>query len=167
MLFYAKIEQKNSKDDKSIIRLSTTKNLIDAIEISFDSPADVSSKDDKINNSIVIRGKLDDNNKLNSKLMAEWALTNSTSASAYRNLTLWILGSAESNKDNVIYRKIIFNYAFVVEYKENFVVGSDQNTYEIKLKQKRDKLSEIVIEANELKFDPAREGFEVEKKEGN
>ncbi len=171
MEYYAKIEQKNSKDTESIIKLSSHKNYntIQYIEIYFDSPANADKKADMIDMTVVIKGKLDTKNRTNAKLMTEWALTNSSSPSAYRNLTVWIIGDGVNNIENPIYKKITLTYAFVVDYKENYdkLTGKDNSTYEITLKQKKDELSEIKIEASGLKFDPAREGFEVEKKEGN
>jgi len=171
MKYYIKIEKKNSKDSQSTIMLSSVSKTLHSIQIYFSSPADVDSKSNNINNTITIKGKLDSKNRENAKLMSQWALIDSTSPEAYRNLTIWIIGPGPDN-DNItdpIYKKIILTNAFVIDYKEVYdqdIENSEKNTYEITLKQKQDKLSEIKIEASGTRFSPKDEGFNEENNEG-
>jgi hypothetical protein len=145
---YLKIETKVDDKDE-IIHLAGT--YFDVLKIDFDSPDDTEKKMDRIENLIIIEGKLDTGCRKLSSDFAKWALLPSTKPGAYRNLTLWIVGD-----NNMIYRKMEYSKCFIVDYREN--IGKEDK-FELKLKQKTDCLHEIKISSDELEFNPKDHGF--------
>jgi len=145
---YLKIE---SKDTKEEIKISN--DYFTDLEISFDSPDDSQAKIDKIGNLLTITGKIDESSREISAILSKWALMKSTAPSAYRKLTIWIIG-----EENKILRKMECPYSFLVDYKETYK-GDSENTFELKLKQKVDKLDEITISSEPLTFSAEKNGF--------
>lgn len=156
---YLKIE---SKDPKNTILLND--DYFNSLKITFESPDETEKKIDQIGNMIEIRGQINTYTQQYSAMLSKWALMKSTDPEAYRKLTLWIIG--ENNK---IYRKIEYPYCFLIDYIEEYG-GLDENKREksdnfiLKIKQKQDELSKIVITADGKVFNAESSGFGDKKR---
>jgi hypothetical protein len=159
MLQFVKIE---SKDQKEVLTFASADLIL--LKIEFDSPDASEVKFDKISNIVEIYGKLGDDSQKSSASLAKWALMNSTDPLAYRKMTVWIIG-----EENKIFRKMEYPYAFLVDYVESFGNESsnqgDDNlkpmTFKLKVKQKIDRLKEIIISSEPLTFNPEKNGFTI------
>ncbi|MFA5687456.1 MAG: hypothetical protein WC963_05325 [Bacilli bacterium] len=150
---YLKIE---TQDGKDIMRFDS--DYFESLNIAFDSEDNTKSKIDKIDNMLTIKGTLGEKARSESSKLAEWALMSSTDKAAYRKVYIWIVGD-----DDKIFRHMVYSYCFIVDYVEKFGSDEDGNekdaTFELKLKQKADKLGEITISSEPLRFDALKNGF--------
>jgi len=155
---YLKIESKDAKEEIKISDKCFT-----ALEITFDSSDTSKEKADQIGSIITITCKLDENSRETSAILSRWALMKSTAPSAYRKLTVWIISN-----ENIILRKMEYTDSYLVDYKEIYVEKNDNNMgtiFELKLKQKADRLEKITISCEPLTFSAEKNGFiEIEDK---
>ncbi len=151
MLRYLKIESKNKEED-----ILLDEDYFKILNIVFDSPDGTEKKIDLIKNLVIISGDLNTKSQKHSATLSKWSLMKSTNPSAYRKLTIWIV-----NDDNKLFRKMEYPYCFVVDYNENY--GGTKDTFELKLKQKEDRLEDIVISSEPLEFNPEKVGFKKEE----
>ncbi len=157
MKYYVQIE--DPKEEKNIIRFDNDET--DSVKILFNSPDNVKQKLSKIDNLITISGKMNLEEQAKYAILTNWALQDSSNPSAYRKLTIWIIG-----KEEKIFRKMICPTCFVVDYCENFTELSNEDSkkkskerIELKVKQKIDKLGGIEISSEPNKFNPEKLGF--------
>ena len=159
MKYYVKIEDpKESKNN-----LHFDKNQLTSVTVSFDSPDDVKSKMAKIENMVEISGKLDLEAQENYAVLTKWALQDSSNGSAYRKVTIWIVGN-----DEKLFRKMIYPNCFVVDYKETYIeekgnAETETDKMKLKIKQQVDKLDAIEILSDAKKFEPTKAGFNSNK----
>jgi hypothetical protein len=72
--------------------------------------------------------------------MATWSLVPAEKADCYRKVTVEVFAA------DLVIRKIYFPNAFVVDYKELFGDTEGTGTFELILKQKKDKLPDLTVE---------------------
>lgn len=72
--------------------------------------------------------------------MGTWSLVPAEKADCYRKVTVEVISA-----DQII-RKITYPNAFVVDYKETFGDTEGIGTFELVVRQKKDKLSTVTIE---------------------
>ncbi len=74
------------------------------------------------------------------KKLAEWSLVSAEKVDAYRDVTIEVISA-----DQVV-RKLKFPQAFVVDYTEDYGADEGVGSFDLVLKQKRDKNDLIEIE---------------------
>jgi len=125
-------------------QIEITKNeAISSVEFILDSPDDVESKSSKMNATLVIKGKIISELYMETKKICDWATLSTSSSEINRDVIV--------NKvyDGKIVREIHFPNAFVVDYKENFGEDEETGVFELKIRQKREKLDKIEIKTGE------------------
>ncbi|MNJ45126.1 hypothetical protein D3C77_402100 [compost metagenome] len=102
-----------------------------------DTPDDSNARSTDVGSTLKISGKIitaTDGDKADDTLkLALWSLVPAEKADCYRKLTLEVIAA-----DQVV-REIVFPNAFVVDYKEQFGDTEGIGTFEIYVKQKKDK----------------------------
>lgn len=135
------IEVKINNEEIILLGNNSDKNGITEIEFIFDSPDD--TKEKNFNNIIglKLKGVINLETKDEILKLAQWAIT-TESSKIYRDVNICIY-SGDINSDTL--REIILTAAFVVDYNENFIVTKEDPGYDLTLRQKFDKKSEIRI----------------------
>ncbi len=104
---------------------------------STDTPDDSNARSTDVANTVVLTGKIltavdgdiaDDTLKI-----ANWSCVRAESADSYRKATIQIIAA------NQVVRQVHFPNAFVVDYKENFGHEDGTGTFELVIRQKKDK----------------------------
>lgn len=117
---------------------------IQNVKYTSDTPNDSNARATDLGITLTVEGKIitavDGDDADDTKKMALWSLVSAEKADAYRNLTLEVIAA-----DQVV-RKISFPNAFIVDYEENFGDEAGTGTYQVIIKQKKDKLEAIEIE---------------------
>lgn len=103
-----------------------------------DTPNDSNARATDLTVSLEIEGKI--LSVGDTKKLATWSLLSSESSNAYKNVSLDII-----NEGNVV-RKITLPNAFVVDYLEEFDDKQGIGTFKLLIRQKKEKLKEILIE---------------------
>jgi len=114
------------------------------VVLKTDTPEDSNARSKDVGSTMVISGKiltaLDGEEFDGTRQMGVWSLIPAEKADCYRKITVEVLSA-----DQII-RKIFFPNAFVVDYKEHFGDTEGVGTFELVVKQKKDKLDQIKIE---------------------
>lgn len=114
------------------------------VVLKTDTPEDSNARSKDVGSTMVISGKiltaLDGEEFDGTRQMGIWSLIPAEKADCYRKITVEVLSA-----DQII-RKIFFPNAFVVDYKEHFGDTEGVGTFELVVKQKKDKLDQIKIE---------------------
>ncbi|MCI1695990.1 membrane-associated protease 1 [Aneurinibacillus aneurinilyticus] len=109
-----------------------------------DTPDDSNARSTDVGATLRITGKIitatDGDNADDTMKLALWSLVPAEKADCYRKATLEVIAA-----DQVI-RKIHFPNAFVVDYKERFGDTEGVGTFELFIKQKKDKTELAKIE---------------------
>jgi len=117
---------------------------VETVKFTTDTPKDTNARSKDIGSTMVISGKIltavDGDPFDNTRKMGTWSLVPAEKADCYRKVTLEVISA-----DQVI-RKITYPNAFVVDYKETFGDTEGIGTFELVVRQKKDKLSLITIE---------------------
>lgn len=117
---------------------------IQKVVLKTDTPKDSNARSKDVGSTMVISGKiltaLDGEEFDSTRQMGVWSLIPAEKADCYRKVTLEVLSA-----DQII-RKIFFPNAFVVDYKEYFGDTEGVGTFELIIKQKKDKLDKVTIE---------------------
>ncbi len=152
MKYYLKIEDPKKTENHVFLAGDYVKSLI----IEFDSPDETEAKMEKIRTKIEISGKLDEKSQKYASIFCKWALLSSTDSSAYRKLSIFIIG-----EDDQVWQRLVFDKAFLLDYNEN--LKSDAGEFCLRLKQKTDKIASIDIDSSRYTFNPKDEGFTEEE----
>ena len=116
---------------------------VENVHYKTDTPDDSNARSKDVGVTMVIEGKIltavggeafDATRK-----MGTWSLVPAEKADCYRKVTVEVISA-----DQVI-RKITFPNAFVVDYKENFGDTEGVGTFNLTVRQKKDKLSAVTI----------------------
>ncbi|MCH1625999.1 membrane-associated protease 1 [Fredinandcohnia quinoae] len=111
-----------------------------------DTPDDTNARSTDVGATLKIKGKIltattedgaDDTIKL-----AEWSTVPAEKLEAYREVTLEVEAAGQ------IVRKFTLPHAFVVDYSEIFGDSQGVGSFELLIKQKKDKTDEVVIDGN-------------------
>ena len=115
-------------------------------ECTFSTEAsnDANARSTDVSNTLLIKGKIftaiggeaeDDSIKI-----AKWTAVSAESPDAYRNVEVEVFSA------NRAVRKIIFPNAFIVDYREDYFDTEGVGTFELKVRQKKDKYEQTTIE---------------------
>jgi hypothetical protein len=117
---------------------------VENVHYKTDTPDDSNARSKDVGVTMVIQGKIltavDGEAFDATKKMGTWSLVPAEKADCYRKVTVEVISA-----DQII-RKITFPNAFVVDYKENFGDTEGVGTFELAVRQKKDKLSAVTIE---------------------
>lgn len=117
------------------------KDYLEELDFKFDSPDDTANKSNEITTTLKIKGKIDENTIVATKILAEWINSdNSSKEFVYRNVEVL----AKIGKQ--VQRKYTLTSAFIVDYQE--ILRSKDSEFFLFLKQKHDKIKEIEIDGN-------------------
>lgn len=126
--------------DKISLGVESVKKVV----LKTDTPKDSNARSKDVGSTMVISGKiltaLDGEEFDSTRQMGVWSLIPAEKADCYRKVTVEVLSA-----DQII-RKIFFPNAFVVDYKEHFGDTEGVGTFELIIKQKKDKLDKVTIE---------------------
>ncbi|WP_291569009.1 MULTISPECIES: membrane-associated protease 1 [unclassified Clostridium] len=126
--------------DKISLGVESVKKVV----LKTDTPKDSNARSKDVGSTMVISGKiltaLDGEEFDSTRQMGVWSLIPAEKADCYRKVTVEVLSA-----DQII-RKIFFPNAFVVDYKEYFGDTEGVGTFELIIKQKKDKLDKVTIE---------------------
>lgn len=109
-----------------------------------DTPDDSNARSTDVVNTMLLKGKIltpvdgaiaDDTMKI-----AKWSVVRAESADSYRKATLTVVAA-----DQVI-RTIHFPNAFIVDYTESYFDTEGAGTFELVIRQKKDKFEDTTIE---------------------
>ncbi|WP_291583987.1 membrane-associated protease 1 [Clostridium sp. UBA6640] len=126
--------------DKISLGVESVKKVV----LKTDTPKDSNARSKDVGSTMVISGKiltaLDGEEFDSTRQIGVWSLIPAEKADCYRKVTVEVLSA-----DQII-RKISFPNAFVVDYKEYFGDTEGVGTFELVIKQKKDKLDKVTIE---------------------
>lgn len=114
------------------------------VKLITDTPEDTNARSKDVGSTMIISGKIltavDGDPFDSTRKMGTWSLVPAEKADCYRKITVEVISA-----DQVI-RKITYPNAFVVDYKEHFGDTEGIGTFELVVRQKKDKLSLVTIE---------------------
>lgn len=117
---------------------------VETVKLATDTPQDSNARSKDVGSTMVISGKIltavDGDPFDSTRKMGTWSLVPAEKADCYRKVTVEVISA-----DQVI-RKITYPNAFVVDYKETFGDTEGIGTFELVVRQKKDKLSTVTIE---------------------
>lgn len=117
---------------------------VETVKYATDTPEDTNARSKDVGSTMVISGKIltavDGDPFDSTRKMGTWSLVPAEKADCYRKVTVEVISA-----DQVI-RKITYPNAFVIDYKENFGDTEGIGTFELVVRQKKDKLSTVTIE---------------------
>ena len=117
---------------------------IKTVQFKTDTPIDSNARSTDLGATITISGKIlaavDGGNADDTMKIAIWSLIPAEKADCYRKLTVEVIAA-----DQMV-RKFSFPNAFVVDYTEDYGHTEGTGTFELILKQKKDKLPDVKIE---------------------
>ena len=109
-----------------------------------DTPDDSNARSTDLGTSIIVTGKIlaavGGDEADGTMKMGKWSLVPAEKADCYRKLTIEVIAA-----DQVV-RKFYFPNAFVVDYTESFGDTEGTGTFELVIKQKKDKLTDLTIQ---------------------
>ena len=115
-----------------------------SVEFKTDTPDDSNARSTDLGTTLAITGKIltpvDGEAADNTIKLAQWSLVPAEKADCYRKVTVDVISA-----DQVI-RKITYPNAFVVDYREHYGDTEGIGTFELVVRQKKDKLNMVTIE---------------------
>jgi len=120
------------------------KECIKSVSFTTDIPMDSNARTADVGTTMVIQGKIltavDGDPFDSTRQLAQWSAVPAENFSCYRNVVL------ENIRGGVVERKYTFPNAFVVDYVESFGDTEGVGIFTLKIKQKKDKIENVVIE---------------------
>ncbi len=117
---------------------------VEKVKFSTDTPKDTNARSKDVGTTMVISGKIltavDGDPFDATRKMGTWSLVPAEKADCYRKVTVEVISA-----DQVI-RKITYPNAFVVDFKEHYGDTEGIGTFELTVRQKKDKLANVTIE---------------------
>ncbi len=121
-----------------------SKECVKKVKFQTEIPLDSNARTKDVGCALEISGKIlvaTDGDPFDStRQLALWSMVPAENAAAYRQVTVEIVEAG------IIERKYTFPRAFVVDYKENFGSSDGIGTFNIVIKQKKDKLDMISVD---------------------
>ena len=114
------------------------------VQFGADIPHDSNARSTDLGSTVLITGKIlaavdgetaDDTSKI-----ARWALVPAENADCYRKATIEVLSASQ------IVRKVHFPNAFVVDYQESYGHTEGVGTFQLTIRQKKDKFEMTTID---------------------
>ncbi|WP_033164799.1 hypothetical protein [Clostridium sp. KNHs205] len=120
------------------------KDCVKKVIFKTDIPLDSNARTKDVGSTLEISGKIlvaTDGDPFDStRQLALWSMVPAENSASYRQVTVEVINAG------VIERKYSFPRAFVIDYKEDFGNSDGIGTFNIIIKQKKDKLDQIAIE---------------------
>lgn len=117
---------------------------IEKVKFTTDTPHDSNARSTDLGSTLVIEGKIltpvDGEAADQTIKLAQWSLVPVEKADSYRKVTVEVIAA-----DQVI-RKITYPNAFVINYTEHFGDTEGIGTFELVVRQKKDKLNLVTVE---------------------
>ncbi|MBZ0314282.1 membrane-associated protease 1 [Clostridium butyricum] len=117
---------------------------VETVKFSTDTPKDTNARSKDVGTTMVITGKIltavDGDPFDSTRKIGTWSLVPAEKADCYRKVTVDVISA-----DQVI-RKITYPNAFVVDYREHYGDTEGIGTFELIVRQKKDKLNMVTIE---------------------
>ncbi len=117
---------------------------IQTVNYKTDTPNDSNARSTDVGSILTIKGKVitsTDGDKADDTMkLATWSLVSAEKSDCYRKVTLEMIAASQ------VVRKISMPNAFVVDYTEEFGDTEGVGTFELVIKQKRDKNEFVKIE---------------------
>ena len=117
---------------------------VETVKFTTDTPKDTNARSKDVGTTMVIAGKIltavDGDPFDSTRKMGTWSLVPAEKADCYRKVTVDVISA-----DQVI-RKITYPNAFVVDYREHYGDTEGIGTFELVVRQKKDKLNMVTIE---------------------
>ncbi len=117
---------------------------IQSVVFRTDIPKDSNARSTDLGSTVIITGKIltavDGDPFDSTRQMGLWSLVPAENSDCYRKLTVEVVAASQ------IVRKYSFPNAFVVDYKENYGDEEGVGTFELVMKQKKDKISSIAVD---------------------
>jgi len=114
------------------------------VEFNTDTPDDSNARSTDLGTSLIIKGKIltpVDGEAADSTIkLAQWSLVPAEKADCYRNVAIDVISASQ------IVRQINLPNAFVVDYVEDYGDEEGVGTFELHLKQKKDKTAMVKFE---------------------
>lgn len=111
------------------------------VEFKTDTPDDSNARSTDLGTSLVIKGKIltpvDGEAADSTMKLAQWSLVPAEKADCYRNVTVDVISASQ------VVRQISLPNAFVVNYIENYGDEEGVGTFNLHLKQKKDKTAMV------------------------
>jgi len=111
------------------------------VEFKTDTPDDSNARSTDLGTSLVIKGKIltpvDGEAADSTMKLAQWSLVPAEKADCYRNVTIDVISASQ------VVRQISLPNAFVVNYIENYGDEEGVGTFNLHLKQKKDKTAMV------------------------
>ena len=111
---------------------------VETVKFTTDTPKDTNARSKDVGTTMVITGKIltavDGDPFDSTRKMGTWSLVPAEEADCYRKVTVDVISA-----DQVI-RKITYPNAFVVDYREHYGDTEGIGTFELVVRQKKDKL---------------------------
>ena len=109
-----------------------------------DTPNDSNARSKDVGATMIIEGKimagLDGVVFDGPKKMGTWSLVTAEQADSYRKVEVEVIAAGQ------VIRKITFPNAFVIDYTEHYGDTEGVGTFELIVRQKKDKIADITIE---------------------
>lgn len=120
------------------------KECIKSVQFTTDIPMDSNARTADVGTTMIIQGKIltavDGDPFDSTRQLAQWSAVPAEDSKCYRNVVI------ENTRGGVVERKYTFPNAFVVDYAENFGDTEGVGTFTLKIKQKKDKIENVLIE---------------------
>ncbi len=114
------------------------------VQLKTDIPIDSNARSTDLGSTLTITGKIlaavDGGNADDTMKLTQWSLVPAEKADCYRKATVEVLAA-----DQVV-RKIYFPNAFVVDYNENYGDTQGTGTFDLVIRQKKDKMPDVKVE---------------------
>jgi hypothetical protein len=117
---------------------------VQKVRLKTDVPIDSNARTKDMGSTMIISGKIltavDGDPFDSTRQMGLWSLVPAEKADCYRKVTVEVISASQ------VVRKILFPNAFVVDYIENFGDTEGIGSFELVVRQKKDKLDKVTIE---------------------
>lgn len=124
------------------------KECVKKVVYKTDIPADSDARTKDVGSTLIITGKIltavDGDPFDSTRELDLWSLVPAENADCYRKVTV------ENIAGGIVERKYYFPNAFVVNYEEDFGNTDGTGTFTLTIKQKKDKVADIIIEGGYL-----------------
>ncbi|MCT4584555.1 MAG: membrane-associated protease 1 [Peptostreptococcaceae bacterium] len=124
--------------------IELNKESIQTVKLKTDLPIDSNARTKDLGSTMTITGKIltavDGEPFDSTRQLGLWSLVPAEKADCYRKVTLDVISADQ------IVRSINYPNAFVVDYKESFGDEEGVGTFELIIRQKKDKLANVTIE---------------------
>lgn len=120
------------------------KECVKSVKLTTDIPLDSNARTKDVGATMVIKGKIltavDGDPFDSTRQLALWSVVPAEKANCYRKVTVEYVAAG------IMERKYSFPNAFVVDYKEDYGDEAGVGTFTLVIKQKKDKISNVVVE---------------------